>query len=332
MALKPAAHSNVTGHTNLEASQEALRVLLGQIEAELYQSDTYRRALASFETLLGETDQGSQILIKAVAREAIGLAFKKFIKHYRALPATDQKGHEASTNAQDTLNPSAPADAGKPPTQTGTVASKALSPTSKKSGTKKLSKAQLAAQKIDLEREDRLRQIGQELQQARQARFLSRQQLHRQTLVPLAHLEALETGHIEQLPEDVFVRGFIRRLANALGLDAAGMVASLPAPDPVKSVVPSWQRPLTESGMQLRTGHLYVGYTALMASAVGGLSWMSGQATPGAIAEPDPAALSPKTVSESIQPAEPTATPGLTSGKNRVAAGSDIAPPEALAF
>ena len=323
MALKPAAHSNVTDHTNLDASQEALRVLLGQIEAELYQSDTYRRALASFETLLGENDQGSQILIKAVAREAIGLALKKFIKHYRALPATNQKGHEANTNAQDPLNPSAFADV-------GTVASQAISSPGMKNRTQKLSKAQLAAQKLDLQREERLRQIGQELQQARQARFLSRQQLHRQTLVPLAHLEALETGNIEQLPEDVFVRGFIRRLANALGLDAACMVASLPAPDPVKSVVPSWQRPLTESGMQLRTGHLYVGYTALMASAVGGLSWMSGQATPGAIAEPDPATLSPKTVSESIKPAEPTATPGLTSGKNRVAAGSDIAPPEAL--
>ena len=330
MALKPAAHSNVTSQTNLEASQEALRVLLGQIEAELYQSDTYRRAIASFETLLGEKDQGSQILIKAVTREAIGLALKKFIKHYRALPAANQKGEDAS--AQDTLNPSALADAGKPSAQTGTVLSQAISSAGMKSRTQKLSKAQLAAQKIELQREERLRQIGQELQQARQARFLSRQQLHRQTLVPLAHLEALETGHIEQLPEDVFVRGFIRRLANALGLDAAGMIASLPAPDPVKSVVPSWQRPLTESGMQLRTGHLYVGYTALMASAVGGLSWMSGQATPGAIAEPDPSALSPKTVSESIQPAEPTATPGLTSGKNRVAAGSDIAPPEALAF
>ena len=325
MALKPAAHSNVTGQTTLEASQEALRVLLGQIEAELYQSDTYRRAIASFGTVQGETDQGSQILIKAVAREAIGLALKKFIKHYRALPATNQKGHEASTNAQDPLNPSAIADA-------GTVASQAISSAGMKSRTQKLSKAQLAAQKIELQREERLRQIGQELQQARQARFLSRQQLHRQTLVPLAHLEALETGHIEQLPEDVFVRGFIRRLANALGLDGTGMIASLPAPDPVKSVVPSWHRPLTESGMQLRTGHLYVGYTALMASAVGGLSWMAGQATPGAIAEPDPAALSPKTVSESIVPAEPTATPGLTSGKNRVAAGSDIAPPEALAF
>lgn len=328
MALKPAAHSNVTGLTNPEASQEALRVLLGQIEAELYQSDTYRRALASFETLLGENDQGSQILIKAVAREAIGLALKKFIKHYRGLPAANPKGEDA--NAQDTVNSSTPTDAGKPSALIGNFRSQAIVSAITKNRTQKLSKAQLAAQKIDLQREDRLRQIGQELEQARQARFLSRQQLHRQTLVPLAHLEALETGNIEQLPEDVFVRGFIRRLANALGLDAAGMVASLPAPDPVKSVVPSWQRPSSQTGMQLRTGHLYVGYTALMASAVGGLSWMSGQATPGAIAEPDPAALSPKTVSESIKPAEATATPGLTSGKNRVAAGSDIAPPEAL--
>lgn len=332
MAAKPAAHSHVTGHKNLEASQEALRVLLGQIEAELYQSDTYRRAMASFGTLLGETDQNSQILMKAVAREAIGLALKKFIKQYRVVSSTNQQGEDASANSQDPIHNPVPADAGTASAQTGIVASDTISSASMKSRTQKLSKAQQAAQKIDLARQERLRQIGQELQQARQARFLSRQQLHRQTLVPLAHLEALETGRIDQLPEDVYVRGFIRRLANALGLNGAGMVASLPEIDPVKSVVPSWHRPLSESGIQLRTGHLYVGYTALMASAVSGLSWMSGQTTPGAIAEPDPSALSPQPVSESIKSAEPTATPGLTAGKNKVAAGSDIAPPEALAF
>lgn len=53
-------------------------------------------------------------------------------------------------------------------------------------------------------------------------------------------MEAIENGNWELLPEDVFVRGFIRLMGNALGFNGTALAASLPAPEPTKSVLPSW--------------------------------------------------------------------------------------------
>jgi cytoskeletal protein RodZ len=63
-----------------------------------------------------------------------------------------------------------------------------------------------------------VRQLGEELLRVRQDRGISLYQLHLQTLVPLHHLKALETGQTDKLPEDIYVRGFVRRLGDALGL------------------------------------------------------------------------------------------------------------------
>lgn len=183
---------------------------------------------------------------------------------------------------------------------------------------KKLSKAELAAQKAAQEREELLRQVGRELRQAREERSLSVSQLYRQTLVPAHQIEALEAGRIHELPEDVYVRGFIRRIANALGLNGIAIADSVPEPDPVKSVVPSWYHatgtPL--GGFQLTSVHLYLGYTALIAGAVGGLSWMSRQVAPGTSVktEPTPASqtsMSPKATRAAAitKPVAPIAPP-----------------------
>lgn len=193
---------------------------------------------------------------------------------------------------------------------------------------KRLTKAQKEALAIQ-EREERLRQVGQELRKARQVRSLSLQQLHSQTLVPLHHLDALENGHLDRLPEDVYIRGFIRRLGNALGLDGQAMVASVPVPSSTQT--PSWSMPEVESGgVNLRPVHLYLGYTALMAGAVGGVAWLSQQSMPGANAVPSKS-LSP---APSVKPAKkhstPTPKPGLKSSIGGIMVGSDIAPPEAI--
>ena len=42
--------------------------------------------------------------------------------------------------------------------------------------------------------------------------------------ISLTHLEALEDGHIGQLPGNAYAVGYVRSYANALGLDAAQMV------------------------------------------------------------------------------------------------------------
>lgn len=66
---------------------------------------------------------------------------------------------------------------------------------------------------------EQLQSIGAYLRQVRQDQGLSLDVLANQIFIRPALLQALETGHDAQLPEPVFIQGFIRRYAEALGLD-----------------------------------------------------------------------------------------------------------------
>jgi cytoskeletal protein RodZ len=144
---------------------------------------------------------------------------------------------------------------------------------------RKRNKPELSRQKIIQQREDLLRQLGQTIQEVRESKSVSLRQLHTTTLVPLHHLEALEMGRVDRLPEDVYLRGFIRRIGNALGLDGNHLAASLPKPENQDVILPSWYHPTTSksSSLHLDSMHLYLGYAALMA---GGFVWLSQQAPP----------------------------------------------------
>ncbi|MGE5657521.1 MAG: helix-turn-helix domain-containing protein [Actinomycetota bacterium] len=381
MELKPLAYLGVGGNTTIEISQESLRSFISQIEIELLNSEVYSRVLASLQTMLGEAAAGAEILIKAVGREAIRMAYKGIARQQTTpLPSEttgtvtlDRGSAEVKPTAE--LQPSPPSrqqDRPTPPPppllpvsmlyQRLTKQETSIStlpkpepvaslpeiehsdsrdtpptptpnnpppPPAKKP--KKLTKAQKAALAV-LEREDRLRQLGQELRKARQVRSLSLQQLHSQTLVPLHHLEALENGYLDRLPEDIYIRGFIRRLGNALGLDGVAMANSLPVPEPTVTTVPSWSLPESESGgFYLRPIHLYLGYTALMAGAVGGVAWLSQQSIPGANAVPEtPQQPKAPSVKPSKKHSAPTPKPGLKSSISGIVVGSDIAPPEVI--
>ncbi|HEY9749886.1 MAG TPA: helix-turn-helix domain-containing protein [Allocoleopsis sp.] len=360
MVLKPVYCSDVTGNIAIEISQEELRTILGQIESELYHSEVYRRVLAGLQTMLGETAGGAQTLVKAVSREAIRLAFRQFFKQYRAISASlkqestpdatvDPNATAATAALVETTSGEAAAATATFETATPEISDSALSEPAPEAPikpdpieepplvlgmgkpAKKLTKAELAAQKFAQEREESLRQVGQEIRAARQARSLSLHQLHSLTLVPIHQLEALESGRIERLPEDVYVRGFIRRIGNALGLDGNNLVAAIPAPDPVKSVLPSWYHPQAESGgLCLRPVHLYVGYAALMAGAVGGLTWLSHQNAPEAATNTTQIFPEQASVTPSSRQQTPKTTPGVKASKIGVVAGPDIAPPEAF--
>jgi hypothetical protein len=191
---------------------------------------------------------------------------------------------------------------------------------------KKLTKAEMVAQKVQ-QRTDYLRQIGEQFQQARQALGLSQCELHRSTMVPLSHLEALEMVKEDQLPEDVYLRGFIYRLGNALGLDGTAMAAALPAPDPLQSLTPSWSSPEPDTEFYLNPVHLYLGYAALLAGSIGGIALLSQQGIPENLPAPDVPDI-PENTSQSLRAIEPEFTPGLRSVEAGVVLGADIAPPE----
>lgn len=68
--------------------------------------------------------------------------------------------------------------------------------------------------------------FGSRLREEREARAMTLGELARVTKIPTRSLERLEEGRFEELPADVFVRGFIRSYARAVGLDPDGLLRS----------------------------------------------------------------------------------------------------------
>lgn len=67
--------------------------------------------------------------------------------------------------------------------------------------------------------------LGRYLRQRREARGMSLSELSRVTRIPAASLEAVEADRFDELPGEVFVRGFLRAYAQALGLLPAEILA-----------------------------------------------------------------------------------------------------------
>lgn len=111
-----------------------------------------------------------------------------------------------------------------------------------------------------------LAQIGDYLHQVRDAQLLSLEQVATQTMIQARLLRALEKADFSQLPEPIYIRGFIKRYAEALGLDGSEIANGFPVEINSQAITPSWQ-PSTH----LRPTHLWLAYTLLIMVAVGGL-------------------------------------------------------------
>ncbi len=70
--------------------------------------------------------------------------------------------------------------------------------------------------------------IGEQLRTGREAAGLTVSEIARETGVPPHFLEALERDQFYELPDPVYVRGFIRTYSRAIGLDALGLIEMLP--------------------------------------------------------------------------------------------------------
>ncbi|MBX7197664.1 MAG: helix-turn-helix domain-containing protein [Sandaracinaceae bacterium] len=66
--------------------------------------------------------------------------------------------------------------------------------------------------------------IGQFLRNEREIRQLSLEELAQTTRIPLRSLQLLEEDRLDSLPGDVFVRGFLKSYAKAVGLGADDVV------------------------------------------------------------------------------------------------------------
>jgi cytoskeletal protein RodZ len=119
------------------------------------------------------------------------------------------------------------------------------------------------------ERATKLIEIGDALRQARLAKSLSLEDVASRTLVPVRLLRALEAGHLDQLPEPVYIQGFIRRYAEVMGLNGAELARQFPTGISSSSS----QTQLNVAPLaQLQPLHLWILYVLLIMTSVSVLS------------------------------------------------------------
>ncbi|MBX3182005.1 MAG: helix-turn-helix domain-containing protein [Polyangiaceae bacterium] len=87
--------------------------------------------------------------------------------------------------------------------------------------------------------------VGQYLRAAREARKLSLEEISRATRVPVLSVERIEADQFDELPGEVFVRGFLKSYARALDLEPDDVLARYTASRKVAWVTPL---PLTSPG------------------------------------------------------------------------------------
>jgi hypothetical protein len=304
----------------MDIAAEELRSLLSQVEAELHRSVTYGQVLSRVQNLPDEVGSQVQQMMRAISREAIRIAFRQLVRpksidSAAPLPTTRIAQLAAPSLPQPTSESAVLADAAvlSPSSDMAVAAAPSIAANplkqTKSASRKRLTRKELAAQAAQQAWEERLRELGQEIRQIRQSKSLSPYHLHLRTQIPLHQLEALEAGAIDRLPEDVYIRSFIRQVGKAMGVDGVALAASLPVPDPVKAILPSWYRPIEQPG-RLRAVHLYLGYAAVMA---GGITWLSHQSVLNGSAVPP----TPSTPTNDALPQQGSTTPSRQSSQNR---------------
>ncbi|MEH1803992.1 MAG: helix-turn-helix domain-containing protein [Nostoc sp.] len=74
---------------------------------------------------------------------------------------------------------------------------------------------------------EQLKEITTRLRQVRQEKSIRIEEIASQTMIRAGILQALEEDRFEELPEPIFLQGFIRRYGDALGLDGNALSYSL---------------------------------------------------------------------------------------------------------
>jgi cytoskeletal protein RodZ len=80
--------------------------------------------------------------------------------------------------------------------------------------------------------------VGQYLREQRESRRMSVEEVSRATRVPVQSVERIEADRFDELPGEVFVRGFLKSYARALGVPADEVMARYTASRRVAWVTP----------------------------------------------------------------------------------------------
>jgi cytoskeletal protein RodZ len=80
--------------------------------------------------------------------------------------------------------------------------------------------------------------IGRYLRHARESRAMSVEEVSRATRIPVSAVERIEADHFDDLPGEVFVRGFLRAYARAVSIPVEEVLARYTASRRVAVVTP----------------------------------------------------------------------------------------------
>lgn len=93
--------------------------------------------------------------------------------------------------------------------------------------------------------------VGSFLKRQRELKAMSVAEVSRITRIPVLSLDAIESDHFDELPGEVFVRGFLKSYAQTVGLLPAEVVARYTASRRVAFVTPlPMQTPLQAPGRE----------------------------------------------------------------------------------
>ncbi len=133
-----------------------------------------------------------------------------------------------------------------------------------------------------------MRELGQYLQQMREARGISREEISRLTRISLLYIVALEDGDYHALPPDIYVRGFIKSYGDILGADIEELLSRYESerpkpkarrifsgftkePPPFESPIPkrqSTRKAFLPKRIQLSRSTIIIGVIAIVVVAV----------------------------------------------------------------
>lgn len=80
--------------------------------------------------------------------------------------------------------------------------------------------------------------IGRYLKRTREARAMSVEEISRATRIPVTSIERIEADHFDDLPGEVFARGFLKAYARAVALPVDDVLARYTASRRVALVTP----------------------------------------------------------------------------------------------
>ncbi|MEB2312018.1 MAG: helix-turn-helix transcriptional regulator [Sorangiineae bacterium] len=96
--------------------------------------------------------------------------------------------------------------------------------------------------------------VGQYLRRQREERRMSVEEISRATRVPMSSVERIEADQFDELPGEVFVRGFLKSYARSLGVEPDEVLARYTASRRVAWVTPLPISSPTKQGRSRRVG------------------------------------------------------------------------------